>query len=163
MCPACAPPIDTATSTAASPTITLPGWHGDPVRLAPGQLFASRYAIIDVIGHGGMGSVYRADDLRLKQTVALKLLRARRDLPIEAERLATEVRLARQVSHPNVCRVHDIGTAAGVDYLSMEYVDGETLTAVLERRERLPAAAALDIARQISAGLASAHERGVLH
>jgi serine/threonine-protein kinase len=109
-----------------------------------------------------MGSVYRADDLRLKQPVALKLLRATGSVTIESDRLASEVRLAREVAHPNVCRVYDIGSEGGVEYLSMEFVDGETLTAHL-RRGRLEPVAADDVARQICAGLAAAHDRGVLH
>src|SRR5207302_4371862 len=121
ICPTCRSLLTdepAAIATAAPSTTTLQGWRTDALLLKPGQLFASRYAIVAVIGHGGMGSVYRADDLRLKQTVALKLLRAPCGLPIDPERLAGEVRLAREVSHPNVCRVYDIGSEGGVDYLS---------------------------------------------
>jgi hypothetical protein len=131
--------------------------------LSPGQLFASRYAIVTPVGHGGMGSVYRADDLRLHQTVALKLLRPPCGGAGDAERLAHEVRLAREVSHPNVCRVYDIGSDGGIDYLTMEFVDGETLASRMRRPGGVTAAEAVDIARQICAGLAAAHERGVLH
>jgi hypothetical protein len=133
-------------------------------RFAPGTILDERYRIVGLVGRGGMGEVYRADDLRLGQTVALKFLPE--ELSRDAGRLAllhNEVRAARQVSHPNVCRVHDIGGREGQLYLSMEFVDGEDLAASLRRFGRLPEDKALDIARQLCAGLMAAHERGVLH
>jgi serine/threonine-protein kinase len=111
-----------------------------------------------------MGEVYRADDLKLEQPVALKFLPP--DLEADTgrlERLFGEVRMARQVSHSAVCRVWDIGEADGQHFLSMEFVDGENLSSLLRRIGRLPADKALDIAKQVSAGLAAAHEKGVLH
>jgi serine/threonine-protein kinase len=117
-----------------------------------------------MLGKGGMGEVYRADDLSLDQPVALKFL------PEEVahneralERFRNEVRTARQVSHPNVCRVYDLGEMHGLYFLSMEYVDGEDLGSLLRRIGRLPADKALEIARKLCAGLAAAHEKGVLH
>jgi serine/threonine-protein kinase len=136
---------------------------GQP-RFAPGHIFAGRYRIVSLLGRGAMGEVYRADDLRLEQTVALKLLAAHGGADEAATlRFAREVRLARGVAHPNVCRVYDIGDADGWHYLSMEYVDGETLASLLHRIGRLPREKALDIARQLCAGLAAAHDQGVLH
>ncbi len=120
--------------------------------------------MIGMIGRGGMGEVYRADDLKLGQAVALKFLP--RDLalrPGRRERFFNEVRLARQVSHPNVCRVYDVAEVNGQHVLSMEYVDGEDLASLLRRIGRLPSDKALEIARQLCAGLAAAHDRGVLH
>ncbi len=111
-----------------------------------------------------MGEVYRADDLRLGQPVALKFLPE--DLRRDSDRLAqfhNEVRTARQVSHPNVCRVYDIGESGGLLYLSMEYVDGEDLATSLRRIGRFAEDKALDISRQLCAGLAAAHQRGVIH
>jgi serine/threonine protein kinase len=111
-----------------------------------------------------MGEVYRADDLRLGQPVALKFLPA--DLQRDPARLTqfhNEVRIARQVSHPNVCRVYDIGEVSGLLYLSMEYVGGEDLSTSLRRIGRFPEDKATDIARQLCAGLAAAHQRGVIH
>jgi hypothetical protein len=111
-----------------------------------------------------MGEVYRADDLKLGQTVALKFLPG--DVQHDAERLARllgEVRIARQISHPNVCRVYDIGEVDGHHFLSMEYVDGEDLASLLRRIGRLPRDKAVQIARELCAGLAAAHEQGVLH
>jgi hypothetical protein len=135
--------------------------HG---RFAPGTLLDGRYRIIGLLGRGGMGEVYRADDLRLGQPVALKFLPddLRHD-PVRLAQFHNEVRTARQVSHPNVCRVYDIGEADGQLYLSMEYVDGEDLATSLRRIGRFPEDKAADIARQLCAGLAAAHQRGVVH
>jgi serine/threonine protein kinase len=111
-----------------------------------------------------MGEVYRAEDLKLAQLVAIKFLPA--SLSEDAGALArfhSEVRIARQVSHPNVCRVFDIGDADGVPFLTMEYVDGEDLASLIRRIGRLSPDKAIEIARQMCAGLAAAHERGVVH
>jgi serine/threonine protein kinase len=119
---------------------------------------------VALAGRGGMGEVYRAEDLTLSQIVAIKFLPA--SLSQDATALArfhSEVRIARQVSHPNVCRVFDIGHADGVPFLTMEYVDGEDLASLVRRIGRLPTDKAVDIARQACAGLAAAHERGVIH
>ena len=135
--------------------------HG---RFPPGTVLGGRYRIVGRAGRGGMGEVYRADDLKLGQPVALKFLAA--DLDRDAARLTqlhTEVRMARQVSHPNVCRVYDIDEVDGHTFLSMEYVDGEELASALRRFGRFSQDRALEIARQICAGLAAAHERGVVH
>ncbi len=136
----------------------------DEGRFLPGTLVAGRYRVIGLIGRGGMGEVYRATDLMLGQSVALKFLpegaAANEHL---LERFHNEVRVARQVSHPNVCRVYDIGEADGMPFISMEYVDGEDLASLLLRIGRLPADKALDITRKICAGLSAAHERGVIH
>src|SRR5262245_18772517 len=108
-------------------------------RFAPGEVFASRYRIVSLAGRGGMGEVYRADDLKLGQRVALKLLSLRSSsISNTPERFVAEVRLARSITHPNVCRVYDIGEADGWHYLSMEYVDGETLASLRRRIGRLP-------------------------
>jgi serine/threonine-protein kinase len=111
-----------------------------------------------------MGEVYRADDLTLGQAIALKFLpdEAGRDEAL-LERFRNEVRIARRVSHPNVCRVYDVGEVDGQTFFTMEYVDGEDLASLLRRIGRLPQDKALDIARQLCAGLAAAHNKGVLH
>lgn len=111
-----------------------------------------------------MGVVYRADDLRLGQQVALKFLPGAfaRD-PARLEAFRAEVRNARQVSHPNVCRVFDLGEQGGRVFLSMEFVDGEDLASLLKRIGVLPGAKAVEIAHQLCAGLAAAHGRGVVH
>ena len=133
-------------------------------RFAPGTVLGGRYRIASRLGKGGMGEVYRADDLKLSHVVALKFLPEQ--LIADAPRLARfhhEVKIARQISHPNVCRVYDITEADGQHFISMEYVDGEDLRSLLRRIGRLPADKALQIARQLCAGLAAAHDKGVLH
>lgn len=127
-----------------------------------GELFASRFQIMGLRGRGGMGQVYAAEDLEVGQRVALKFL-AGSPSSDRCTRLRTEVRLARQIAHPNVCRVYDIGEADGHLYLSMEYVDGEDLSTRLAREGRLPAPQALDVARKLCAGLGAAHGKGILH
>ena len=133
-------------------------------RFIPGTVLANRYRIIGLLGRGGMGEVYRADDLKLGQPVALKFLPE--NVAIDGAMLGRfhrEVRVARQISHPNVCRVFDIGEINGQHFLTMEYIDGEDLSSLLRRIGRLPADKAVEIARQLCAGLAAAHEQGVLH
>ena len=155
--------------TPQGPVRTPEGWLGSPAgidhgQFEPGTVLNDRYRITSLLGRGGMGEVYRADDLRLAQPVALKFIRAA--LAHDAARLARfheEVRIARQVSHPNVCRVYDIGECEGRLFLSMEYVDGEDLAASLRRIGRPPEDRAIEITRQLCAALAAAHERGVVH
>src|SRR5207244_7814893 len=135
--------------------------HG---RFAPGFIFDERYRIIGRLGRGGMGEVYRADDLKLGQPVALKFLpRALASDPVRRERFFSEVRITRQLSHPNICRVYDIAAFDGQHFLSMEYIDGEDLASLLKRIRYLSNEKGLEIIRQLVAGLAAAHERGVLH
>ena len=139
----------------------------DPIgggRFAPGQVLADRYRIVALAGRGGMGEVYRAEDLTLSQVVAIKFLPQKLSQdPAALSRFHSEVRTARQVSHPNVCRVFDIGEAESSLFLTMEYVDGEDLASVVRRIGRLSPDKATEVARQICAGLAAAHERGVIH
>jgi serine/threonine-protein kinase len=138
--------------------------HPPGDRFAPGEILAGRYRILGRLGRGGMGDVYRADDLKLGQPVALKFLaRYRSQIPDWVRRYQNEVRLARRVTHVNVLRVYDIGEAEGDVFISMEYVDGEDLAALLRRVGRLTGEKALDVARQLCAGLGAAHDRGVLH
>ena len=133
-------------------------------RFLPGALLAGRYRIVALLGRGGMGEVYRAHDLTLGQEVALKFLpEVAASNPAALARFYNEVRIARQVSHANVCRVYDLGEVDGQPYLSMEYVDGEDLGSLLRRIGRLPSDKAVEIARQLCAGLAAAHAKGVLH
>jgi serine/threonine-protein kinase len=136
----------------------------DMARFVPGEMLADRYRIVGLLGKGGMGEVYRADDLKLGQPVALKFLPDH--LLTDGAALARfhrEVRVARQVSHKNVCRVYDIGEVDGRHFLSMEFIKGEELSSLLRRIGRLPQDKAIQIARQICAGLAAAHDAGVLH
>ena len=135
-----------------------------PDGYAPGAIIAGRYRLVALLGRGGMGDVYRADDLTLDQPVALKFLPA--GVAADAIRLAqfhNELRIARQVSHKNVCRLYDLGDADGRRFLTMEYVDGEDLASLLRRIGRIPQDKAIELARQLCAGVAAAHERGVVH
>ncbi|HSB63950.1 MAG TPA: serine/threonine-protein kinase [Thermoanaerobaculia bacterium] len=130
----------------------------------PGAMLGERYRVVGLLGKGGMGEVYRADDLKLGQAVALKFLpKAVSNDESLLARFHAEVRLARQVSHPNVCRIYDIGEIEGRHFLSMEYVDGEDLASLLKRIGHLPVDKTVDIGRQLCAGLHAAHEKGVLH
>src|ERR1044072_4567321 len=157
--PARKTPLHTRTNSVHTTSDAL-----DHSRFVAGTILNERYRIIGLLGRGGMGEVYRAEDPTLGQPVALKFLPEA--LSTEGAALARfhrEVRVARQISHRNVCRVYDIGEAEGQQFLSMEYVRGEELSSVLKRFGRLPADKATAIARQLCAGLAAAHEAGVLH
>jgi serine/threonine protein kinase len=136
--------------------------------LAPGQQFGPRYRIIKLKGKGGMGAVYHAWDAELGVSVALKVIRpdtladptAVTDLE---RRFKRELLLAREVTHRNVVRIHDLGDIDGTKYLSMSYIEGEDLATILRREKRLPVARALAIARQVAEGLEAAHAAQVIH
>jgi serine/threonine-protein kinase len=132
--------------------------------LEPGSTFGGRYRILSELGAGGMGVVYKAHDLELDDVVALKMLRASALVDQEQlDRLKSEIKLARMITHPNVLRTFDFGDVDGLPYISMEYVRGLTLRYLLNETRRIPYSAGLRIARQLCAGLAAAHEVGVLH
>jgi len=128
---------------------------------APGFVLAERYRMVTCIGRGGMGEVWRADDLVLNTPIALKLVNSASDA--ERDRILKEVRLARQITHPAVCRVFDVGEAAGKIFYSMELIEGEDLATLLKHAGRLPAERILEIGLQLASGLAAAHAQGVLH
>jgi serine/threonine-protein kinase len=163
-------PPDDATSDRAldssADTAFAPSRRETPAieRFTPGTVLAGRYRIVAPIGRGGMGEIYRAEDLRLGQPVALKFLAGAvaNDLRL-LERLVEEVKIGRQISHPNVCRLYDIVETDGHRFLVMELVDGEDLASLLRRIGRLPGGKVLDLARGLCAGLAAAHDKGVLH
>ncbi|MDQ2921168.1 MAG: serine/threonine protein kinase, partial [Acidobacteriota bacterium] len=170
-CPACGASFDESpTRRLDAPKTPRTGQNStsydsiDDARFVPGAMVAERYRIVGLLGKGGMGEVYRADDLKLSQPVALKFLPEH--LLSDGAALARfhrEVRIARQVSHQNVCRVYDIGEVDGRHFLSMEFIKGEELSSLLRRIGRLPSDKATEIVRQLCAGLAAAHNRGVLH
>jgi HAMP domain-containing protein len=135
---------------------------GDGLRT--GQKLAGRYEIIEPIGSGGMGTVYRALDLELSEPVAIKTLR--REFVTDSTALArfkSELRLARRISHRNVVRTHDLGEADGMYFITMEYVEGKSVKALITERGRLPVHATLPIARQLCRALEVAHEAGIVH
>jgi hypothetical protein len=169
VCPRCdpgslSPPTATASTHLRGEPASATTRDREAGRYGPGDVLAKRYRIVERVGKGGMGEVYHADDLTLDQSVALKLLpeRLARD-PERLKGLKSEVRISRQISHPNVCRVYDIAETGGLCFLSMEYIRGEDLRTLLQRIGRLPADKAAQIARQLASGLAAAHEKGVLH
>src|SRR3954447_21298274 len=132
--------------------------------ISPGALLGQRFEILSVLGAGGMGIVYKARDRELDDLVALKMLR--RELwgdRNQLDRLKSEIKLARKITHPNVLRTHDFGEIDGVPYISMEYVRGVTLRYMLDQTHRLPYSAALRLAKQLCAGLGAAHAVGVMH
>jgi serine/threonine-protein kinase len=128
----------------------------------PGTMLAGRYRIVALLGQGGMGQVYRAEDTKLGQAVALKFVRGTLS-PERRQRLYSEVRIGREVSHPSVCRLYDVVEYEGHTFITMEYVDGEDLASLLSRIGHLPPDKALDVARDLAAGLAAVHEKGVVH
>jgi serine/threonine protein kinase len=132
--------------------------------LPTGQVFAGRFEILEEVGSGGMGMVYRALDRELGELVALKTLRPEllRD-PALVERFKTEIRLARHISDKHVVRTHDLGERDGVYFLTMEYVEGITVRELLDTRGRLGVGSALAIAAQLSQSLIAAHDQGVIH
>src|SRR5208337_12234 len=172
LCPSCGRAISIPDTPTLEPSGAAAGYPPVPVRshppqsggFSPGTVLIERYRIVALLGRGGMGEVYRAEDLKLGNVVALKFLPA--SLQNDAAALAgfhAEVRNARQVSHPNVCRVYDIGEVSGQHFLTMEYIDGEDLSSLLRRIGRLAPDKALETAHQICAGLAAAHDCGLLH
>jgi hypothetical protein len=185
-CPSCGSAlVETAVvpgsdaATVAAPPLGATRTHFDPggvpsasaLDYPPGTLLAGRYRIVTMLGRGGMGVVFLADDLRLGHPVALKFLPATlASDPRRLQQFHNEVRHSRQISHSNVCDVYDIGDVDGHLFLSMEYVEGRDLAAVLRDAAaegsgaaRLSETDAVDLARQICAGLAAVHARGVLH
>jgi eukaryotic-like serine/threonine-protein kinase len=132
--------------------------------LRPGQRLAGRYEIIEPIGSGAMGVVYRALDLELSEPVTIKTLR--REFVADSTALArfkSELRLARRISHRNVVRTHDVGDADGMYFITMEYVEGTSVKALITERGRLPVHATLPIAKQLCRALEVAHEEGIIH
>ena len=158
-------PVPTASTTLGleAPIHQAVGRGAGDQRLTAGTVLAGRFRIVAAIGRGGMGEVYRADDLELGQTVALKFLTVFPGDATARDRLRAEVRVARQIAHPNVCRVYDIGESDGRLYLTMEYVAGEDLAALLRRVGRLGSERTIEIGRKVAAGLAAAHARGIVH
>jgi serine/threonine protein kinase len=165
VCSSCGQPL-TGDSPEPPPTLDPDATAAPPQGpgLSPGTVFAGRYRIVALLGRGGMGEVYQAEDLTLDQPVALKFFPGRlREDAAALARFQREVRLARQISHPNVCRVFDIGQGDDAVFFTMELVGTEDLHGLLRRIKRLAPDKAMEVAAQLSAGLAAAHAAGVLH
>jgi eukaryotic-like serine/threonine-protein kinase len=153
---------------AAAPAPTPSGDSHDTGPLNVGQAFSARYHIIKVLGIGGMGAVYHAWDADLGVAVALKVIRpeATRDPETAREmerRFKQELVLARQVTHKNVVRIHDMGEIDGIKYITMPWLQGEDLATILRRDTKLDVRTALRIVRDVAAGLAAAHDAGIVH
>ena len=144
---------------------TAPRGGGLAGSLEPGQILANRYEINRVIGAGGMGMVYKATDNELGETVAIKTLRPEMmDMdPAALDRFRSEIRLARKISHRNVVRTHDIGESNGLYFITMEFIEGNSLKDLIVSRGRLPGAAVVAIGKQLCRALEVAHEAGVIH
>ncbi|MFN8094174.1 MAG: serine/threonine-protein kinase [Vicinamibacteria bacterium] len=132
--------------------------------LGPGSVLASRYDIRRVLGRGGMGMVYEAHDRLLDERVAIKVLRPDVATSSELEqRFRAEIKIARAVSHRNVCRIHEYGEDGDLRFISMAYVDGTDLKAVLRAKGALPAAEAFDVLVPVAEALAAIHDEGIVH
>lgn len=157
-------PLYTAGGDVASPTMvrSLAGGTG---MLAVGQTFAGRYEVKSVLGMGGMGVVYRAVDRELGEPVAIKTLKndAVASDPAMLARFKDEIRLARKITHRNVVRTHDLGEVEGMYYITMEFIEGQSLKHLIQSRGQLPVNVALTVGKQLCRALEVAHEQGVIH
>ncbi len=162
MCPRCE--TEQARSNDATQRRSFQDRPAVPLAFPPGFTFARRYTIVEQVGIGGMGQVYKARDEDLGRTVALKMLRP--DVAsetISVERFRRELSFAGKVSHPNVCRVHDMGSIDESRFISMEYVDGQTLGDVIHSIGRLSPRQTVVLARQICSALKAIHEHSIVH
>ncbi len=144
-----------------SPTVT---WQAPTSRLSRGSLFASRYEVIEEIGQGGMGTVYRVYDQKVKEQIAIKLIKPSVAFdPSILERFNNEVKIARKVVHKNVCRMYDLSESDGTHFITMEHVSGEDLSSLIKRIGQLSTKKAVAITKQICEGLTEAHSLGIIH
>jgi len=160
-CSKCGTQLPSSEESSASPTKTL---ETPSEGLTRGSTFAGRYEVIEELGKGGMGKVYRVEDKKIKQEVALKLINP--DVASDEktiERFSNELKTARMISHRNVCRMFDLGEEKGTHYITMEYVPGEDLKSFIKRARQLTAGTAINITKQVCEGLVEAHRLGVVH
>jgi len=160
-CSKCGTQLPSSEKSPASPTETL---EIPTKELTRGTTFAGRYEIIEELGKGGMGKIYRVEDKKIKQEVALKLIKpeiASDEKTIE--RFSNELKTARMISHRNVCRMFDLSEEKGIHYITMEYVPGEDLKSFIKRAKQLTTGTAIGIAKQVCEGLVEAHRLGVVH
>jgi len=158
-CGECAAPLQPSKDISFTKTLETP-----IMGLAKGLTIAGRYEILEQLGRGGMGEVYKVRDTKLDEEMALKLLKP--DIASDEsmiERFRNELKLARKITHKNVCRMHDFHEEEGTPFITMEYVAGEDLKSLIKKKRKIPVEEALSIARQVIVGLAEAHELGVVH
>jgi serine/threonine protein kinase/tetratricopeptide (TPR) repeat protein len=160
-CSYCAAPLTSAPDAHPLFTKTL---ENRAEKLIRGTLFAGRYEIIEELGRGGMGRVYRAEDIRAKEEIAIKLIKSEIAADKKTiERFRNELTTARKIRHKNICGMYDLGEAQGTVFITMEYIPGEDLKSFIRRSKSLSIPNACSIAKQISDGLSEAHARGVIH
>jgi len=160
-CSKCGTQLPPSEESSASPTETL---ETPTEELTRGTTFAGRYEIIEELGKGGMGKVYRVEDKKIKQEVALKLVKPEIASDKKTiERFSNELKTARMISHRNVCRMFDLGEEKGTNYITMEYISGEDLKSFIRRARQLTTGTAINIAKQVCEGLIEAHRLGVVH
>jgi tetratricopeptide (TPR) repeat protein len=165
-------PVDVGQATVAQSAYTVTQADAAPIRnttasvdsLSPGSTLGGRYEILKLLGEGGMGAVYKARDLEVDRVVALKVIRPEyANRPEILARFKQELVLARQITHRNVIRIFDLGQADGLRFITMEYVEGQELYALLRSAEAPPLERKVKIAREICKALEAAHEQGVVH
>jgi eukaryotic-like serine/threonine-protein kinase len=171
-------PINLGATTVTGDATIVPGtsarWNPVPegangpgasaILLQIGTVIGSRYEILELLGEGGMGAVYKAADREVDRIVALKVIRPEMaSNPEILARFKQELLLSSQVTHRNVIRIYDLGEAQGVKFITMEYLEGENLHQILKQRNKLEVAEAVDIMEQVASGLAAAHREGIIH
>jgi serine/threonine protein kinase/Tfp pilus assembly protein PilF len=145
-------------------TLTKNNSREQTLDFVPGEFFGERYQIIEEIGRGGMGRVYKAIDKELSRIIVLKMIRPERSSdPGMVERFKKEINLASQITHENVCRIYDLGEIDEIKYISMQFIDGENLKDFIQTSKRLSIESTIDITRQICQALIAAHKKGVIH
>jgi len=160
-CGKCATPLPSLEEISATPTKTL---EKTPDELTRGTTFATRYEVIEELGKGGMGKVYRVFDKKIEEEVALKLVRPEISSEKKTiERFRNELKVARKIAHRNVCKTYDLGEKGRAHYITMEYVPGESLKSMIGMMGQLSAGQVVFIAKQVCEGLAEAHRLGVVH
>jgi eukaryotic-like serine/threonine-protein kinase len=168
-CADCGAPLPTPQIRVEPPTAEIPSFKTDTFQtsvqeLTTGSTFAGRYQVIEELGRGGMGKVYKVFDTKIKEKVALKLIRPEIASDKDTiERFSNEIRLARKIGHRNVCRMFDLGEAEGAHFITMEYVPGEDLKSMIRMSGSLSVGMLLSVGKQVSDGLAEAHGLGVVH
>jgi serine/threonine protein kinase/tetratricopeptide (TPR) repeat protein len=160
-CKECGTQLIRSEQASISPTKTL---ETPTEELTRGTTFAGRYEIIEELGKGGMGKVYRVEDKKIKEEVALKLIKPEIASDKKTiERFSNELKMARKIAHRNVCKMYDLGEEKGTHFITMEYVPGEDLKRLVRKVGQFSAGKTISIAKQVCEGLAEAHRLGVVH
>lgn len=160
-CSQCATPLSASEDVYTMPTKTM---EKPKQRLERGSLFSGRYEVIEELGEGGMGKVYRVEDKMLQEEVALKLIKHEISMDKRTiDRFSNELRFSRKIAHRNVCKMYDLGEEKGTYYITMEYVSGESLKGMIKMMGQMSAGQAIFVAKQICEGLSEAHRLGIVH